>query len=416
MDMNILNRILQGFQDAGSPFADFSPLTHGRKRPQSGAGLPVSVTPGVGTPAATAGTQVAQIPGPQGSSFFQNLRNGVSDNRSMLRMMGAGMFSEGFDGVAPYAVQGSQMDDERRASEEERAAEEQQRNMTATALMSRNPGMTMEEAQGLIASGAAGSVLAGGYNRSGSSSRADRYSILTAEEAATAGLPAGHYQRNETTGEIEPMDIPDPNAPGPLTPSQEEYDKVTGRNLAEGATEIRNQGRVSANAIGTLNRLESLASSEGFYTGVGAESVQTMRQIAAQFGVADPDSVSNFEEFRAQAYQMALDQMGGSLGAGFSNADRTFVEQQVPNIQSTPEGNLQLIESLRRVHERNVEISQMASQYAQQNGGRVDQRFYDEVLIPFAEANPLFPRPESREDDLPQPGADGVIDMTGFTY
>ena len=94
------------------------------------------------------------------------------------------------------------------------------------------------------------------------------------------------------------------------------------------------------------------------------------------------------EAFNSQAKAAALDAMGGSLGAGFSNADRDFVEGQVANLENTPEGNRRIIQIQRTLQQRKLDIMAMAQEYERTNG-RLDSGF-DRILNEWAEANPLF--------------------------
>ncbi|WP_395451211.1 hypothetical protein ACHMW7_16295 [Aminobacter sp. UC22_36] len=82
--------------------------------------------------------------------------------------------------------------------------------------------------------------------------------------------------------------------------------------------------------------------------------------------------------------------MGGSLGSGFSNADRDFVTDQVPTLSNTPEGNRALIEVQKKIAQRKIQIAKLARDYAKTNEGRIDAGF-DEALAGWSEQNPLFP-------------------------
>jgi hypothetical protein len=103
----------------------------------------------------------------------------------------------------------------------------------------------------------------------------------------------------------------------------------------------------------------------------------------------NPDQVTSMESFGALTKQAALNAMGGSLGAGFSNADRDFVTGQVASAQNTPQGNLAILDISEKLQRRKIEISKIARKYEQDNG-QIDNGLYD-VLETWAEANPLFP-------------------------
>jgi hypothetical protein len=138
--------------------------------------------------------------------------------------------------------------------------------------------------------------------------------------------------------------------------------------------------------------MEQSLADPGFYSGAAGPQVLQLKRYAAALGL-DPEGVDSMESFNALTKQAALSNMGGSLGTGFSNADRDFVLDQVPGLQNTPEGNQRLIEITRRINERKIGIADLARRYAEQNEGRIDLGF-DDYLRKFAEENPIFPEAE----------------------
>lgn len=169
-----------------------------------------------------------------------------------------------------------------------------------------------------------------------------------------------------------------------------EYSKALGKADADRFIGYNKAGQSAQSALTSLDVLERAASAPDFYSGPGAEKfVLPIRQASAAFG-GDPNAAASMETFRANASKAALDTMGGSLGTGFSNADRDFVLNQVPNLGNTPEGNKELINITRKVKQREIQIAKMARDYARKNGGRLDAGFDDE-LAEYAAKNPLFP-------------------------
>lgn len=152
--------------------------------------------------------------------------------------------------------------------------------------------------------------------------------------------------------------------------------------------------------LNTLDAMEQAMADPGFYSGLGSDQVLGLKRAAAAIGI-DPEGVTSMESFNALAKQSALDLMGGSLGTGFSNADRDFINQQVPNLENTPEGNRKLIEIQRKIAERKIEIAQLAEQYRLAHG-KLDGGFVD-LLAGWSEQNPLFQ----------QSPAEAFIDMGG---
>ena len=194
---------------------------------------------------------------------------------------------------------------------------------------------------------------------------------------------------------------------------EKEYDKVLNKAEAERFIGYQKGGQSAQSALQSLDVLDNAMKDPNFYSGPGAERFALpIRQAQAALG-GDPKAAASMETFRANASKAALDAMGGSLGAGFSNADRDFVLNQVPNLGNTPEGNKQLIEVSRKVRQREIEISKKAREYAGKNGGRLDAGF-DAVLQDYAEKNPLF---KSAARTAPQattaPSIDDLLKLYG---
>jgi hypothetical protein len=166
-----------------------------------------------------------------------------------------------------------------------------------------------------------------------------------------------------------------------------EYDKTRGKTFGERMAAYDADVAGASGAISTLDAMEGLMADPGFYSGSSGESILTLKRAASALGF-DPEGVDSMEAFNSLAKKGALDAMGGSLGAGFSNADRDFVEGQVARLANTPEGNRLIISIQRKIQERRLQIAQMAQEYEQKNG-RLDNGF-DEQIRQFVETNPVF--------------------------
>jgi hypothetical protein len=177
------------------------------------------------------------------------------------------------------------------------------------------------------------------------------------------------------------------------------YAQVVGEGYGKRYLEIQNAAQVAQGQMNTLGAMENMTSQPGFYSGAGGETVMQLKRAGAALGF-NPDGITSMETFNALSKQAALEQMGGSLGSGFSNADRDFVIDQVANLGNTPEGNRQLIGLLRTLNERKIQIAELARTYSEQQG-RINEGF-DAELQRFAEANPLFPPPQETQP-APQP-------------
>lgn len=176
-----------------------------------------------------------------------------------------------------------------------------------------------------------------------------------------------------------------------MPPAERAYDTQVGGDYGKLFSETQKAGRSALGTQGVLNRMETLVQDPSFYSGgaVAENVVLPFKQAIAGLG-GDPNSARGMEEFRGLSNKAALDGMGGSLGTGFSNADRDFITTQYPNLANTPEGNKMRIEGLRKIEQRKIDIAKASREYAKRNG-RIDAGFEAE-LTEWAERNPLFPR------------------------
>lgn len=168
------------------------------------------------------------------------------------------------------------------------------------------------------------------------------------------------------------------------------YDQALNKSLADTYIGTQTGSAAALKTITTLDAMQAALEDPNFYSGFGAEPALAVKRVVATLGL-DPSAATSMETFNALAKQSALDLMGGSLGAGFSNADRSFVVEQTAGIGATKEGNKTLIDLQRKLAQRQIDIGKLANQYAAQHDGRLDSN-WGSYLAEWAEANPLFPQ------------------------
>ena len=187
--------------------------------------------------------------------------------------------------------------------------------------------------------------------------------------------------------------------------TEKTFDQTVGKAYGEQFVGLQKDARDSSKTLGTINMMEKLIQTPGFYSGLGGERSLAVNRALVSLGIKDAKAATAQEAFAALSNQMVLDASGGSLGTGFSNADRDFIIGQSPNLANTPEGNRELLGMQRKIQERKQAIAKMARDYARENKGRIDAGF-DDLVAQFAEANPLFPRPEAAgAQSAPPPAA-----------
>jgi hypothetical protein len=101
------------------------------------------------------------------------------------------------------------------------------------------------------------------------------------------------------------------------------------------------------------------------------------------------DKMAPNELFTALANKSVLDAAGGSLGTGFSNADRDYLSSTVASGGNTKEGNKAIVQAAMAVEQRKRDVAKLARDYAKSHGDQIDAGF-DEHLAQWAEQNPLF--------------------------
>lgn len=178
-----------------------------------------------------------------------------------------------------------------------------------------------------------------------------------------------------------------------MPPAEKEYDKQSAKDFAELNRDVAKRASTANGKIATLNRLETLLSDPNVRQGAGAQAaLQAARIAKSVFGI-DTEGLGPAEAVNAISNQFALELRNPSGGAGMpgalSDKDRVFLQSITPGLERTPEGNKLIIDYMKRLAKRDVEIEGLRRDYIKQNK-RLDDGFY-EKLSEFSEKNPLFP-------------------------
>lgn len=178
------------------------------------------------------------------------------------------------------------------------------------------------------------------------------------------------------------------------TPDDAEFAKGVAQSEQKRYEGFLAAGQNARGMEGNLRRMTQLL--EGVATGRLTPAGKELASVATSFGIKVDPKWGNVEAADAIANKLVLDVMGGSLGAGFSNADRDFARSMGPQTAQTPQGRKQIIDFALKKAQRDQQIANMARQW-QQRAGRLDRpdrsgkTFYD-YLDAWGEANPLVGR------------------------
>ena len=169
-----------------------------------------------------------------------------------------------------------------------------------------------------------------------------------------------------------------------------EESKTVGKFFGDQYAEIQKAGIDAYGKVNRLSRMEQLLS--GLETGKFTPAMTEVKSALDSLGIKIDPNLGSAQAAQALSNELALQMRNPSGGAGMpgamSDADRNFLSATVPGLAKTPGGNRQLIETAKRLAQRDQQVAQMAREYRKQNG-HLDEGFYQQ-LQQFSEANPLF--------------------------
>lgn len=169
--------------------------------------------------------------------------------------------------------------------------------------------------------------------------------------------------------------------------AEKAWDKGIGEYGVKVYERIQDEARAAGDMLNSAAQLEALMADPNFRSGALSEPMMAGKKIIEALG-GDPANVSSMEAFKSVTGRLILDSMGGSLGAGFSEGDRKFVEGVQPSLDASMEGNRLILSMQRAIAARRQQIAEFADNYVAENG-MLDARF-NAALRKWAEANPLF--------------------------
>jgi hypothetical protein len=174
----------------------------------------------------------------------------------------------------------------------------------------------------------------------------------------------------------------------PVTGAQEKaWEKGLGEWGVEQYAKAQEEAANADKMLAQAAELEQLMLDPNFMSGGLAEQKMAAKKIIEALG-GDPAKVESMEAFQAVSSQLVLDSMGGSLGAGFSEGDRKFVERMQPSLTTSKAGNQLIIQMTRKIAQRKKEIARFADEYIAKNG-KIDAKFKS-ALREWSNQNPLF--------------------------
>jgi len=171
---------------------------------------------------------------------------------------------------------------------------------------------------------------------------------------------------------------------------EKEENKAVGKMFGEQFGDIQKAGFNAQAKISRLDRLSQVL--DGLQTGKLTPAMTNVKATLESLGISLDDKLGAAQAAEAISNEIALQTRNPAGGAGMpgamSDKDREFLVATVPGLSKTPQGNRLLIETSKKLAQRDQEVAKIARDYRRKNG-QLDEGFYDE-LQRFAAANPLF--------------------------
>lgn len=178
-----------------------------------------------------------------------------------------------------------------------------------------------------------------------------------------------------------------------LPPQLKAEAQTVGQGFGEAYNAIQASGVAAESKINRYDRMGGLL--EGVNTGRLAPSIKEIAAVGESLGLKVDDTLGAKQALEALSSEVALTLRNPSGGAGMpgalSDKDREFLVSMVPGLVKTPEGNRLIIETAKKLAQRDKEVAQLARDY-RIRVGEMNEGFYNELRA-FSEANPLFEAP-----------------------
>ncbi len=249
-------------------------------------------------------------------------------------------------------------------------------------------GMVLDKGTGGIT--AANSAMAALFGQNAAASAA-----LKAAQARDAGRkfdPTRGVVVNLADNTAAPVTGPGgASLPQSNTAYNKAYDENKAKDLVEIENVIRKAGMQAPSTLGKLQEMERLVGDfeGGRLTGMAmsAASIGNSLGIPIDPKIGDKQAAEAlFNEFALKLKNAGgTNQMPGAL----SDRDLSFLQATAPQLTQSAAGRRQIIDSYRKLAQRDQQVANMAAAYKQRNGGRLDDGFF-ERLAAWSERNPLF--------------------------
>jgi hypothetical protein len=189
---------------------------------------------------------------------------------------------------------------------------------------------------------------------------------------------------------------------------ESEQSKVYGKQLGEIRGNITQMGIEAPKRMAQIDRMDELLKGVdgGRFAPAGAE----LASAAESLGIKIDPKLGNKQAAEALAVEMALKMRPPGSGP-MTDKDFDNFLKTVPGLAKTPEGRAQISKTMRAAIQRDVQAAKFSRDYAKQNGGVIDDNYFDALSEFYSNTpvvTPQMPRSNAQGNRLFQ-DADAII-------
>lgn len=158
------------------------------------------------------------------------------------------------------------------------------------------------------------------------------------------------------------------NLKTPLSESEKAFASERGKLDAKELDDLRNAATKAQSGLARIQQMKELEG-KGVYTGSFAEGRAGIANFFSTIGIPlDPEKLANTQEYQKHAKELTLNLLKEGVGANqISNADLKFVNETVPQLETSPEARKNLLNYIESRLNSSVDRFKKADEYATAN-------------------------------------------------
>lgn len=240
---------------------------------------------------------------------------------------------------------------------------------------------------------------------------ADPVERQMAMEALQRSYPQGRAQPQEAWPSAYPTErsMSAFNTGQILSPQEAAESERVGKGMGETYVALQDGAGAARGRIAQIDRILGL--SDGITTGKLTPLVTEIQGWAESLGVPQQyiEGLPEKQAFESLVSQLALEFRNPAGGAGMpgalSDRDLIFLVGMVPGLSKTPEGNKLILETFRKVADRQLKVAELARQYRRDNPRGVFDDGFQDYLAEWSSQNQLFSGADFERAGIPMPGS-----------